>query len=371
MPKFRPQSADIAVEQLRLDPDNPRFVTDRDTSDLKAFLPWFNADADLLPVASSIAANGYHAAEPLLVAPRGDGDGRRVVVEGNRRFAAVLLLLDPGLLPRISELRQLSEEADLEELRELPCLVYEHRNQILEYLGNRHVVGVKEWKPLAKARYVRQLKLRAEELKEDASDKALAKRIGSNAPYVRRLLNSLQAFESVELKQPKDEARFSILQTALQYSSLAEYVGIGVRTPEGQEQIKQAALQELADWTLAPSDPAKPTSAPRVNTRGLPLLSEVVEHTDALDAFKRGEPIERAHRLTGAAATALLDAMNEAGEAIAGAVNQANRLTDPPKPAHRAAMEVISEHTAQLSAALDAAEATSSGADEPAGPGSA
>src|SRR5918999_1705038 len=113
MAKFRPKPADITIDQLRLDPDNPRFVTDRDTTDLETFLPWFNADADLIPVASSIAANGYHAAEPLLVAERDDDDDRLVVVEGNRRFAAVLLLLDPELLPRISELRQLSEEADL------------------------------------------------------------------------------------------------------------------------------------------------------------------------------------------------------------------------------------------------------------------
>src|SRR3954447_8458419 len=115
--KFRPKSEDLPIEQLRLDPDNPRFVTDRDTTNLAEFLPWFNADADLLAVASSIAANGYHAAEPLLVAPRDDGDERLVVVEGNRRFAAVLILLDPRLVPRVSQFAELSEEAELDELR--------------------------------------------------------------------------------------------------------------------------------------------------------------------------------------------------------------------------------------------------------------
>jgi hypothetical protein len=363
MAKFRPKLEDIALEQLRLDPDNPRFVTDRDTTDLGKFLPWFNADADLLAVASSIASNGYHAAEPLLVAPRDDGDERLVVVEGNRRFAAVLVLLDPELLPRVSEFRELASEADLEELRELPCLIYESRNQILDYLGNRHVVGVKEWKPLAKARYVKQLRLRAEELREDSSDKALAKRIGSNAPYVRRLLNSLEAFELVELEQSKDEARFSILQTALQYSQIADWVGIGVRTPEGEEDVKPDALQELADWTLV-ADPDKTGSAPRVNTRRLPLLNDVVASTDALAAFRQGETIERAHRLTGAAGTALLEAMDEAGEAIASAVNQANRLTEPPAPAHRTAMDVIKERTDQLSEALESAEDHPAGVDE-------
>jgi hypothetical protein len=366
MPKFQPQSDYISIEQLRLDPDNPRFVSDRDTTDLETFLPWFNADADLEAVASSIAANGYHAAEPLLVAPRDDSDARFVVVEGNRRFAAILVLLQPDLIPRISRFAELSGEADLGELADLPCLVYEDRDQILEYLGNRHVVGVKEWKPLAKARYVQQLRDRAEKLGEDRSDKALAKSIGSNAPYIRRLLNSLQAFESVSLKQPKDEARFSILQTALQYNGIADWVGIGVRTPEGEEQVNPDALQQLADWTLAPADPAKPASAPRVNTRRLPFLADVVAHKDALDAFQAGETIERAHRLTGAAGTALLEAMTEAGEAISGAVSQANRLTEAPSTPHKTAMENIRERTGQLSEALESAETQNAGDDDPA-----
>lgn len=357
MARSHPKSDEILIDRLRLDPDNPRFVTDRDTADLNNFLPWFNTDADLVAVASSIAANGYHAAEPLLVAPRVDGDDRLVVVEGNRRFAAVLVLLDPELIPRISEFRELSEEADLDELRKLPCLIYEDRNEILVYLGNRHVVGVKEWKPLAKARYVKQLRGRAEELDDDPSDKALAKRIGSNAPYVRRLLNSLEAFESVDVKQPKDEARFSILQTALQYSQISEWVGIGARTPEGEEDVKPEALQELADWTLAPAEPEKPTSPPRVNTRRLDLLNEVVANDEALDAFRGGATIERAHRLTGAAGTALQESMNDAGEALAGAVNQANRLTERPATTHRAAMDMIRERTEQLGSALDSADA--------------
>ena len=260
MTKFRPNPEDISVEGLRLDPENPRFVTDRDTADLETFLPWFNGDADLLAVGSSIAANGYHFAEPLLVAPREDDDDRLVVVEGNRRFAAVLVLLNPDLLPRLTLFRELSEEADLEELQALPCLVYESRNQILDYLGNRHVVGVKEWKPLAKARYVKQLQQRAEQFNEDESDKALAKRIGSNAAYVRRLLNSLQAFESVDLKQPKDEARFSILQTALQYNGIADWVGIGARTPEGERTSRPIRCRS---WPTGPSLPLTRTGRAR------------------------------------------------------------------------------------------------------------
>lgn len=353
MPSLRPTLEYLEISNLRLDPDNPRFVTDRDTTALETFLPWFNADSDLIAVASSIAVNGYHAAEPLLVAPRDDGDPRLVVVEGNRRFAAVLLLLEPGLLPRSSELRELSAVADKDDLQRLPCLQYSDRDEILTYLGNRHVVGVKEWKPLSKATYVRQLQERAQRLDQPSDDRTLAKRIGSNAPYVRRLLNSLEAFEAVTLRQPKDEARFSLLSTALQYTNIATFVGIGVRTPEGRANINRSELQEVADWTLEPANPEATRGAPRVNSRRMDLLNDVVAHPDALEAFRAGETIERAHRLTGAGATALLEALNDVAEALASALNQANRLDQLPTAEHQAALDVIHERLAQLDEAFN------------------
>ena len=70
--------------------------------------------------------------------------------------------------------------------------------------------------------------------------------------------------------------------------------------------------------------------------------------------------------MTGAAGKALLEAMTEAGEAVGGAVSQANRLTEPPSTAHRAAMDVIQERTEQLSGALDSADSQSPDDDEPA-----
>src|SRR4051812_23419206 len=99
----------VAIESLRLDPDNPRFVTDIETSDLEHFLPWFEQEADLLGVADSIATNGYFLGEPLLVAPDGQGIVKFLVVEGNRRFAAILLLHTPEYLPRSTRLKEIAE----------------------------------------------------------------------------------------------------------------------------------------------------------------------------------------------------------------------------------------------------------------------
>ena len=85
------------VEKLLLDPRNPRLVeftipakpTQSDL--LKALYQQMAAEE----LAMSIAYNGYFEHEPLIIERR--SDGKYTVVEGNRRLAAVMLLLSAQL----------------------------------------------------------------------------------------------------------------------------------------------------------------------------------------------------------------------------------------------------------------------------------
>src|SRR5437867_11415629 len=86
-------------KQLLLDAENPRMASAfrRDyrpsQEDLVQYL-WREEAVD--EVAFSIAENGYYEEERLLTLRAGQTD-TFVVFEVNRRFAAVLLLLDPKL----------------------------------------------------------------------------------------------------------------------------------------------------------------------------------------------------------------------------------------------------------------------------------
>ena len=60
---------------------------------------------------------------------------------------------------------------------QLPVLKFKERNEILDYLGYRHITGIKQWSSLAKAKYLKELR----ERKPDMSFKELAKSIGSRA----------------------------------------------------------------------------------------------------------------------------------------------------------------------------------------------
>jgi hypothetical protein len=73
-------------------------------------------------VAMSIAYSGYFEHEPLFV--EAASDGTYVVIEGNRRFAAVQLLVDANLRQRVkaTKLPSITPER-AESLAELPVIV--------------------------------------------------------------------------------------------------------------------------------------------------------------------------------------------------------------------------------------------------------
>ena len=107
-------------------------------------------------VAISIAENGYYPTERLLVIER---DSRLpktyTVVEGNRRLAAVQILLDDTKRrkTRTSDLPSILPYVD-KELQYLPVSIFPDREQLWPYLGFKHVNGPREWDAFAKAEFV-------------------------------------------------------------------------------------------------------------------------------------------------------------------------------------------------------------------------
>src|SRR4051794_11589037 len=122
----------LAIEELHFDPFNPRLPAHVDGSDDQAVLDWMLQDAGLVELMGSIAVKGYFPAEPLLVMPAQGRDGYWVL-EGNRRLAAVLLLLEPVRSPRRrNAVIQMSEQTQNPEgLRSLPCAIFGERAEVL------------------------------------------------------------------------------------------------------------------------------------------------------------------------------------------------------------------------------------------------
>lgn len=177
----RKPQIDIEIKQLRLDPENPRLVQYLEKSkpteqDLVSILyEYFETET----IAISMCKNGYFDEEPIVVAPvkvpKGFDWDREVdvlerdlgelaekgevtfsVVEGNRRVATIMLLLDEGLRERVGVDRtypQLISKQARKDLERIPCIVYRSREHVSPYLGVRHMIGNLKWEAFARAYY--------------------------------------------------------------------------------------------------------------------------------------------------------------------------------------------------------------------------
>lgn len=285
-------SADLSPEMvktslLHLDSKNPRLQQagrDADENDVLGIL-WQEYSVD--EVAMSIAENGFFPHEPLFVTEEG---GRLVVIEGNRRLAAVRLLCAPDLreqlratgLPKISE-----READ--ELRTLPVIRCQ-RQDVWQYVGFKHVNGPQVWNSLAKAEYIAWVR---NDLKTDLRD--IARTIGDRHQTVARLYRAYMALKQAEANEVyhrewrvRKHFSFSHLYTGLDYPGIREFTGIAPLEPPREMPVPKAKLQrfgELCVWLWGDHTRAKDPVVKSQNP-DLRRLDEALLSRDGLAALR-------------------------------------------------------------------------------------
>src|SRR2546426_249033 len=138
-PSVEGTPTDVGVDDLLLDADNPRLASRPGEGPLSqeqiVKVMWSDMAVD--EIALSIAANGFYHHEPLLVVPSERGKGPPyVVVEGNRRLAAVRLLREADLRAKTkaTDLPELTDK-DRAALDSLPVQVFPNRKVLWAYLG--------------------------------------------------------------------------------------------------------------------------------------------------------------------------------------------------------------------------------------------
>lgn len=291
----------IAIDRLRFDPENPRLPSTVDVTDEQAVLAWMIRKETVIELMHSIGKEGYFPGEPLLAVPSAEGEGVYRVVEGNRRLAAAKLLLDPALAPvRPNAVSKAAKLAD-ERPQSLPVLIFPRRDQIIKYLGFRHVTGVKGWDSLAKAKYLKQLYAPQAKGSPKEEFRALARTIGSNAPYVERLLVGLNIYNKIEQSGfydipglGEESLSFSVLTTALSYSTISEFLSLDA-SAYPTVCLDQGHLRELVTWLYKKSENGRPRVP---ESRYLKQFSFVVAHSEALRRFRLGAALRDAAMLT-------------------------------------------------------------------------
>lgn len=337
------QIFEIPVGQLLLDPLNPRlpFVGAGRVSQDR-IIDYMLREGNIAELMGAIGEIGFQRSEPLLVTPVKEGEpdwdpGRPTdsplyyVVEGNRRLTAVLLLLDPQRAEyRRTTITAVASEAT-HHPAEVPVLVFPAREDLLDYLGYRHITGTKPWGALEKAIYLDQLR-RA----RGATDfQALAKTIGSRSDYVAKLLTGLKVYRTIEDADffdlpgvDRSTVSFSLITTALGYAKLNAFIGLTSARDHEADGLDRDALRQLTEWMFRPGVEGKTRLG---DSRNLGDLGEVVAEPAALEAFESGRPLTEAVLLTGQPTevyrAAVEDAFSRLQDAQAG-VNKARDLVE-------------------------------------------
>lgn len=293
----------IDVSQLHFDPNNPRFGTyeDRDFSDQETIIEEMIDREAISELIVSIADQGYFSGEPLLVFEQ---DGKLTVAEGNRRLSALKILngeistLPPSILQIIANAKHKPKEA--------PCIVFQARNEIIHYLGYRHITGVKSWGALEKAIYLKQLKedlkINSPNLTEDEVHITLAREIGSHKPTVAKSLTALGIYEEgrdpktgkfYQLQRVSDvDVDFSIIYTALSFKNVWRFLGIESSSDTSLNNLNTDHTKELFSWLFAEDDAGNKVVR---ESRQLPRLNHVLGNEVSLNTLRETRDLDYAY----------------------------------------------------------------------------
>ena len=266
------------------------------------------SNGSLLELMISITENGYFEGEPILVIPDTNKKGKFIVVEGNRRVSAIKILNNPDLVSKkensILEIIKIAKHAIPVVI---PALIFEEESEIIDYLGYRHITGVKQWTPLAKARYLDKLFKARKGIKDiDEKYKILANITGSKKHYTKRMHTTFRVFELVESKDfysiqgvNEDTIEFSNLNDALtKFSYISSFVNLDFDKKDPISSINEKNLKDLFTWLFYRHPQTHKTRIGEV--RNLPKLNSILnpENKYARASFFKGDTIEKAFSLT-------------------------------------------------------------------------
>lgn len=296
----------IEVRRLLLDPENPRLAHIDIAQDPDGLVKAMWREMAVSEVALSIAENGFFPEEPLLAVPAphsSKDDPHYIVVEGNRRLTAVLLLTDDALRTRVraTDLPRLTK-AQRRRLEEVPVGIYPNKEALWEYFGFRHVNGPKEWDALTKATYVAQVR-RTLHIDLDT----IARKIGDQHSTVKRFYRGYVLLEQAEKEhlfnrenRIRNRLHFSHLYTAVAYPDVQKFLGITEEGSLTENPVKKSHFPQLAElmvWLFGDKERDKEPVVRKQNPH-LSMLRDVIADRAALNALRSGISLERSFAIS-------------------------------------------------------------------------
>ncbi len=296
----------------------------------KDILAYMIMHGNVLDLMESIAEQGFFQGEPLLVIPKEKASGHYIVVEGNRRLSAVKLLLDPNLAVKRTETVIAISKNSKHTPTSIPVVVYPKRDDIIDYLGYRHITGIKEWNSLEKAKYLKGLFEKSKAKSQEKKYQELAKIIGTRTDYVKKLLCALAVYDKVEEKNffgirglEDGGISFSLITTALGYKNIRTYMGLRQDDTINIDKIKMDNLAQITKWMFDKSDGQSVVE----ESRQIRQLAYIVANEESKRFLIKSKDIEAAFLLSSGVEEMIKAAVKRAHDSLKMAHNYTRTST--------------------------------------------
>ena len=217
---------DLTLNELLLDPNNYRLQEQEDyvhVDENRFHLDRVQAGTltrlrkeNIRPLRDSIVSNRFLEIERIVVTPYQHLEGKYLVIEGNRRIAALLQIRD-----------EYNTGIDISEdvvgvFDAVPCLVADQEGQEAFFretlMGIRHVGGIKQWGGFQRAKLIADL-----HDEHDLDAGAISQKLGLSVQEVNRRYRAYKA-----LQQMQNDEAYSEFATASMYPLFHEAVSLPI-----------------------------------------------------------------------------------------------------------------------------------------------
>jgi len=231
------KSKQYSVNRLRLDPENPRLATAINRPTQQQLIADLLMHEHVLDLMKDIAKNGFFPNDQLVAFI--DDSNNLIVVEGNRRLAALKLLLNPQLAPDAyrSRVEQVAAHCATK-IDKVLVSVAPSRTAAVPILIARHDGNsVRGWSPIMQARFVQS------RIENGLDVSEVAEETGLDRSEVVRRLRDAKLYDvirsiplSAEVQPIVNDARkfpFTTLRRLIEYSSVQDFLGMKVDDKRG------------------------------------------------------------------------------------------------------------------------------------------
>lgn len=344
----------IPIDNLILDQYNPRLYGESEHDTQDEIMAKIYDKEQIEEVASSLAVNGYFEEEPIIVVPENVADFDKIdennlqdfkfiVIEGNRRTTSVKLLLTKNSIVD-TDFPTIANNDVRQNLKNLPAVIYEKREDVDVYLSVRHISGNRKWDAYAKAKYiyetVNKTNLSLNNL--DEAINSLSTQIGDQSNIVKKYYVYFKLFKEIEEnvseysgKHIKD--RFSLLEVSLASgnTTIAQYLGIVPfkRLNLDEDLIKPNKvenLQDVTEWVFGRDEHG--TGSVINDSRQISaLLKPVLGNKEATEHLKQFDDLAGAYELSNGEQDFIIGNINKANKLISNIITKANKYKDVPE----------------------------------------